>query len=274
MGRKVFFFFIIFIFSCAVKPKHQHPCTFPYIEYSEEDLKTREAWLSTSFSRIQHHDPQKFKYIIHKIDAAHRLEKNIPEDSWTIKILKDPEILKESIFISASVISEEHLVTAFTPGSRIGFILSQSCDLIGPSYYKDMFSIRPQSPQQAREHWQMLHERFSKILTPHDLVTKYKGSEYFNEVTMIGTHPSRPKEKLKIEALVVECLKTKVNLHQGTAMIWSGRDEDLVNCLDGYSHTNQVLPFLKNLSKNYPVLLKSTLDNHQFDLFDNPQRDE
>jgi hypothetical protein len=274
MGIKFSFFLIIIFISCTLKPKHQHPCTFPYIDYSEEELKKREAWLSNSFSKIQQHDPKKFKYIVHKIDAAHRLEKNIPEDSWTIKILKNPDILKESIFISASVISEEHLVTAFTPGSRIGFILSQSCELIGPSYYKDMFSIRPQSPNQAREHWQMLYERFSKILTPQDLVTKYKGSEYFNEVTMIGTHPFRPKEKLKIEALVVECLKTKFSLHQGTAMIWSGRDEDLVNCLDGYPHTKQLLPFLKTLSKNYPVLLKSTLDNHRFDLFDRPTNDE
>lgn len=260
---------LLFFLGCTLVPqKKHHPCSFPYIDYSAEALKIRQSWKPENFTLIQMHNPDDFIYIVHKIDKNYRLKKEIPEDSWTYKILKDPNVLTGSLFVSGSVITQDHLATAFAPESRVGFVLSSECHLVGPAFYKDMLSQRPKDLSDAPHAWKNLRRRFPEDLTPADITTQLKGTWYYNEVTMIGTDPSDEKRKIKIEALMIECPQNMKKLHLGTAALWSGKEDDIKQCLEGYAPREQVLPLVLELSRKYPILLKAALPGHDYDLFD------
>ncbi len=256
-----------FLFSCSTsKPQSLHECSFPYIKYSDKELKIRETWKSSYFSSISNHNPKDFIYIIHKIDKNYRRRSQIPTDSWSYKILQDPELLSQSLLVSGSIITQDHLATAFAPESRVGFVLSSECNLIGPSYFQDMLSTRPKSLTEAPQVWQDLRTKFPENFSPKDLVTEMRGTPYYNEVTMLGRYPSAPRNKISIEAVLVECSQEKVHLHQGTAALWSGLRSDMEECLEGYAPKNHTIPFLIELSKKYPVLLKAALPSHKYEL--------
>ena len=266
--KKTSFIFLFLSYSCATSQDKNIECEFPYIKFSKEQLSKRASWRPELFSDVNHHDPKNFSYIIHKIDKTHRLKERIPEESWTYKILENPETIQQSLLVSGSVVSQDHLASAFAPESRVGFMLSASCDLIGPAFSKDMLSQRPRNLSEAPEVWGRLARRFPKVLTPQDILSELKGSYYYNEVTMIGTHPADSSHKIKIAALLIECGADKNDLHHGTMAKWSGQEKDLDQCLDGYRPKKQVLPLLKKIAKKYPVMLKKTLDHHQYDLLD------